>query len=315
MRPRHALTLALLSAAWGASYLLIAYAIEDLPESLVVFGRTALAALALLVVIRVRGGEAWRLLRDARRRPRAALLLGLVAIALPFMLITFGERTVPSGLTAVLIASAPIFIAILAPFLDRSEVMSPAQWGGLVVGLAGVGLLVGVEQIGTPGELLGAAAMIGAAASYAVSGFVLKRQYPGYPPIVTSLFAIAASAVLTLPAAAIQPPDAAPGGLAILAVLVLGLVGTAWAFAAWYRLIGEIGYGRASVVAYTIPPVALVYGWALRDESITPATVGGMLLILVGVFLVARGRRSAAGLGRTRWSRATRRRPARRSPA
>ena len=71
------------------------------------------------------------------------------------MLITFGERTVPSGLSAVLIASAPIFIAILAPFLDRSEIMSPLQWGGLVVGLGGVGLLVGVEQIGTPGEFLG----------------------------------------------------------------------------------------------------------------------------------------------------------------
>lgn len=282
--------LALLSAVWGASYLLIAYAIEEIPESLVVFARTALAALALLVVIRVRGGELRPFLRDARRRPGTALLLGLVAIALPFMLITFGERTVPSGLTAVLIASAPIFIAILAPVLDRTEIVSPLGWGGLIVGLVGVGLLVGVEQIGTPGELLGALAMVGAAASYALSGFILKREYPGYPPVVTSLVAIGASAALTLPAVAVQPPDAVPGGLAVLAVVALGLVGTAWAFVVYYGLIAEIGYSRASVVAYTIPPVALVYGWALRDEAITLATVGGMVLILVGVFMVARGR-------------------------
>ncbi len=282
--------LALLSAVWGASYLLIAYAIEEIPESLVVFARTALAALALLLVIRVRGGELRPFLRDARRRPGTALLLGLVAIALPFMLITFGERTVPSGLTAVLIASAPIFIAILAPVLDRTEIVSPLGWGGLIVGLVGVGLLVGVEQIGTPGELLGALAMVGAAASYALSGFILKREYPGYPPVVTSLVAIGASAALTLPAVAVQPPDAVPGGLAVLAVVALGLVGTAWAFVVYYGLIAEIGYSRASVVAYTIPPVALAYGWALRDEAITLATVGGMVLILVGVFMVARGR-------------------------
>ena len=291
MRPRHAVMLALLSGVWGASYLLIAEAIEEIPESLVVLARTGLAALALLAVILVRGGEAARLLAGARRRPGTAFLLGAFAIALPFMLITFGERTVPSGLSAVLIASAPIFIAILAPFLDRSEIMSPVQWAGLAVGIAGVGLLVGVEQIGSPGELLGALAMIGAAASYAVSGFILKRRYPGVPPIVTTFLAVAASAVLVVPAAAAQPPDDAPGPVAVLAVLALALIGTAWAFVVYFRLIAEIGYGRASVVAYTIPPVALAYGWALRDESISAATIVGTLLILVGVFLVARGRR------------------------
>ena len=131
--------LALLSAVWGASYLLIAEAIEEIPESLVVFLRTGLAALVLLAIVRLQGGETAAFLADARRRPGTAFLLGLFAIALPFMLITFGERTVPSGLTAVLIAAAPIFIAILAPFLDRSEIMSPLQWGGLVIGLAASG--------------------------------------------------------------------------------------------------------------------------------------------------------------------------------
>lgn len=296
MRARHVIMLALLSAIWGASYLLIAYAIEELPESLVVFGRTALAALALLVYVRLRGGRAWALLGDAVRRPRSALVLGLFAIALPFMLITSGERTVPSGLTAVLISSAPIFIALLAPRLDRSEVMSPLQWGGLVLGLAGVALLVGVEQLDGLGELLGALAMIGAAASYALSGFILKREYPGHPPEVTSLLSIGAAAAMTLPAAAVQRPEAAPGALAVLAVVALALVGTAWAFVLYYRLIAEVGYGRASVVAYTIPPVSLLYGWALRDEPVTPATIGGMLLILVGVGLVARGRRAVGAV-------------------
>lgn len=286
--------LALLSAIWGASYLLIKYAIRDLPEPAVVFGRTALATLVILAFIRWQGGEARRLLGDVRHRPGPAFLLGLTAIAAPFLLITYGERAVPSGLTAVLIASAPIFIAMFAPFLDRSEIMNPAQWVGLVVGLAGVGLLVGVEQIATPGEFLGAMAMIAAAASYGVSGFLLKRWYTGYPPVVTGAFSIGTSAIMVLPLAIARPPTEVPGGLAVFSVLVLGIVGTAFAFVAYYRLIGEIGFGRASVVAYTIPPVSLIYGSLLLDERITMATVGGMGLILVGVYLIARGRRRSA---------------------
>jgi drug/metabolite transporter (DMT)-like permease len=292
LTPRHVLILTLLSAVWGASYLLIAEAAEEMPESLVVFGRTALAALALLLVVRARGaGRA--ALAEARRRPGRAVLLGLTAIALPFMLITFGERTVPTGLAAVLIASVPLLIALMAPALDRTEVMAPARWLGLLVGLAGVGLLVGVEQVGSAGELLGAAAMIGAAASYAVSGFVLKRGYPGVPSEVTTLLSVGVAAALTLPAVAVQPPTQVPHAGAVLAVVALAVIGTAWAFVVYFRLIAEVGFGRASLVAYTIPPVAVAYGWGLRDEAITPAMLGGMGLILLGVYLTARRPRTA----------------------
>ncbi len=278
---------------WGASYLLIAEAAEEMPESLVVVGRTALAALTLVLVARARGaGRA--ALAEARRRPGTAVLLGLTAIALPFMLITFGERTVPTGLAAVLIASVPLLIALMAPALDRTEVMAPARWIGLFVGLAGVGLLVGVEQVGSTGEVLGALAMIGAAASYAVSGFVLKRGYPGVPSEVTTLISVGVAAVLTLPAVAIQPPTQVPHAGAVLAVVALAVVGTAWAFVVYFRLIAEVGFGRASLVAYTIPPVAVAYGWALRDEAITPAMLAGMGLILLGVYLTAR--RPRAGI-------------------
>jgi drug/metabolite transporter (DMT)-like permease len=289
VRPRHVLMLVLLSAVWGASYLLIAEAAEGMPESLVVLGRTGLAALTLGILIAVRGGEARAALGVVRRRPGWAVVLGFVAIALPFMLITFGERTVPTGLSATLIAAAPIFIAILAPVLDRSQVMSPAQWTGLLIGLGGVALLVGVEQVGSTGELLGGLAMIGAAASYALSGFVLTRRYPGVPPVVTTFTSVAAAAALTVPVVVVQPPDHVPGLGPVLAVVALAVVGTAWAFVVYFRLIAEIGYGRASVVAYTIPPVALAYGWALRDERITAATVAGGVLILLGVWLTARG--------------------------
>ena len=287
--------LALMSGIWGASYLLIKYALRDLPEPMIVFCRTALATVALLVLIRFQGKETMQALRDVRRRPGAAFALGLTAIGLPFILITYGERTVPSGLTAVLIASAPIFIAIFAPFLDRSEIMSGPQWVGLMVGLAGLGLLVGVEQVHSVGAFFGALAMIGAAASYGVSGFILKRNFAGMPPVVTTVVSTGTSALVVLPLAVAQPPTEVPSGLTIFALIVLGLLGTAYAFIIYYQLISEIGFGRASVVAYTIPPVALIYGAVLLDEKITRATIGGMALILIGVYLIARGRRTRTG--------------------
>lgn len=289
MKPRHILMLAVLSLIWGASYLLIKYAAADLPEAWVVLTRAGLAGLTLWVYMRATQPHLLGQVRDALRRPWLALVFGLCAIGGPFLLITYGERTVPSGLAAVLIASSPIFIAILAPTVDPSERMSGLQWAGLAIGLGGVGLLVGVEQLHTLGALLGALAMIGAAALYAVGGFVLKRGYPGVSPVATSFISITAACVIVVPFAAVHLPAHVPGLRATLSLLALGVVGTAYAFVEYYRLIHDAGYGRASIVAYTIPPVALAYGAILLDERIGPATVGGMALILAGVYLVARG--------------------------
>jgi len=290
--PRHAGMLGFLAALWGASYLLIKYALEDFSPAFVVFGRTLLAACALLLAVRLQGPGARRALRATLRRPGMALLLGALAIALPFLLITFGELEVPSGLTAVLLSPAPLFVALFAPLLDRSELLGRVQALGAIVALAGVALLVGVESVATLGELLGALAVVAAAASYALSSFVVKNQYTGVPPTVTSAVAVGAAALLSAPFAAVSPPHHAPGLRALLAVGGLGLGGTALAFIVFYRLIAELGAGRASLVTYLAPAFALAYGSVLLDETITPATIVGIVLILGGVALAAKPRKS-----------------------
>ena len=123
MSPRQIGLLAALSAVWGGSYLLIKYALEDLEPAVIVWVRLVLAAVVLYAVMRLRGGgaEARAAHAELRARPWRALLLGTVAIALPFNLITFGELEVPSGLTAVLIAPASLFVAAFAPLIDPSE--------------------------------------------------------------------------------------------------------------------------------------------------------------------------------------------------
>jgi len=275
---------------WGASYLLIKYALEDFSPAMVVFVRTALGAAVLYAIIRAQRGEARAELADIRRRPATAVLLGALAITAPFLLISFGEREVPTGLTAVLIASAPLWVAIFAPALDRSETAAGRQALGLVVGIAGVGLLVGVESIDTLGQFLGALAMLGAAGFYALSSFIVKSTYKAVPALTTSFISVGAGCLLVLPVAAATPPDHAPG---LRSILALGAFGTAIAFVIFYALIGELGAGRAALVSYLVPPISLAYGALLLDERIGLAAIGGMVLILAGVTLASRAPRPA----------------------
>src|SRR4051794_11286571 len=289
MAPRNAAQLAALSAIWGGSYLLIKYALEDLDAPVIVWARTAIAALVLLAAL---GPAAARgALADLRRRPGSAALLGFFAIALPFSLITLGEHTVPSGLTAVLIAPASLFVAMFAPFLDPSESIDRRQAVGMVIGLAGVALVVGVESVHSTGQLLGALAMIGAAASYALSGFVVKGRYGRLTSTQTALVSVVTASVMTLPFAIATAPSQLPGLRAGLSVLALGAIGTALAFVIFYRLMLDVGPARASLVSYLAPGVALFYGAVFLDEPITVAAVAGLVLILGGVAIASRRRR------------------------
>ena len=184
----------------------------------------------------------------------------MLAVALPFMLITLGELEVPSGLTAVLISPASLFVALFAPFIDPSERIDRRQAIGMLMGLGGVALVVGVESVQRSGELLGALAMIGAAACYALSSFVVKGRYGHLAAMQTSLVSITVDGVRADAAArardaAVRAARAARGRCA---VLVLGAVGTALAFVIFYKLINEVGAGRASLVSYLAPGVALV---------------------------------------------------------
>jgi drug/metabolite transporter (DMT)-like permease len=288
MTPRQIGLLAALSAIWGGSYLLIKYALEDFSAPVIVSARTALAALVLVIAMR---GATRGALADMRRRPGWAALLGGVAVAVPFTFITLGELEVPSGLTAVLISPAALFVALFAPLIDPSERIDRRQGIGMVIGLAGVGLVVGVESIHSLGQFLGAIAMIGAAVCYALGGFVVKRRYVRLTSMQTSFVSLSVAAVMTLPAAVATVPTEAPGLRAVLALLALGAVGTALAFVIFYKLIAEVGAGRAALVSYLAPGVALFYGGIFLDEAITPAAIAGLVAILAGVALASRPRR------------------------
>ncbi|MEA2390896.1 MAG: hypothetical protein QOK31_1005 [Solirubrobacteraceae bacterium] len=297
MSARQAALLGVLAALWGSSYLLIKIALSGFSPAEIVFGRAAIGAVVLVGACAMQGGRARAALGDLRRRPASALLLGGLFVAVPFLLISYGELHVPSGLTAVLIAPSPIFVALFAPALDRRERLHAQGWAGLVAGLAGVALVVGLETIGTVEQLLGALGILAASACYAGGSYVVRGRYAHVPSLATSAISLVAASLLTVAPALVTAHAHGPSTGAVLALVGLAVANTALAFVIFYRLIAEIGAGRANLVSYLTPPVALAYGATLYDERIGLAAIAGLLLILFGTALAsgARGRRAAPG--------------------
>jgi drug/metabolite transporter (DMT)-like permease len=291
---RQATLLAVLAAVWGSSYLLIKYALDGFSPAEVVCIRTAVAAVVLWAVLRGQGEPAAKTWNDMKARPWLGLLFGAVGIAAPFLLISYGELEVPSGLTAILIAPAPLLVALLAPLIDHDERIQGSQGIGLVVGIVGVALVVGIEFVDSWVELIAAIGIIGAALCYALAGFIVKGKYTGLPAIGTSAISCSVAAILTLPIAVATAKGHHADAGAIAAAICLGIVQTALALAILYHLIGEIGAGRANLVNYLIPGVALAYGAIFLDEEITAAAIAGLALILVGVSLASRKRADPA---------------------
>jgi len=293
MSTRHATLLGALALVWGGSYLLIKYALDGFSAAMIVSLRGLIASGVLFVVLRSQG-LASATLRDVRERPKWALILAITAVAAPFLLITFGEHVVPSGLTAVLISPASLFVALLAPFILPSESIDRRQGAGMLLGLAGVALVVGVESVQSLEEFLGALAMIGAAFFYALSGFVVKGRYGALAAVQTSWISVTIAGLITLPIGIATTPGHTPTAGAVAAVVALGALGTAIAFVIYYELINGIGPARAALVSYLAPGVALFYGAIFLDEAVTVAAVAGLVLILGGVAIASRPKRVPA---------------------
>ncbi len=285
MTRRDWIQFSLLSALWGASYLFIKVALEDVSPAMVVFARTALAALVLLPFALRAGAFA-----GLRGRLWPITVLALVQIAAPFMLISAGEEHLSSSLTGILVATSPIFTFLLAIKLDQDERVHGVGLLGVFLGIAGVVLLLGVDAGGGTAALVGGGMVILASLGYTLGAFYLKRRFTAVQPIGLVAATMLASAVMTLPVAAVTFPSEAPGLQAVGSLAALGLLGTGLSFVLFYTLIARIGPGKASLVAYISPGFAVIYGVVLLDEGFGPASFAGLLLIVGGSWLAAEGR-------------------------
>jgi drug/metabolite transporter (DMT)-like permease len=275
-----------MSLIWGVPYLFIKIALDGgAPFATVAWARVTLAAVVLLAL-----AAHARLLGSLRGRLRWVAAYGVLEIAIPFPLIAFGERRLPSSLAAILIASVPLMIAALSLRFDHGERPSRKQLVGLLIGFAGVVTLVGVDVSQRPGELPGVLAILGAAAGYATGPLILKRHLVSLDPRATMGASLAVAAVVLAPLAALTAPARLPSAGALGSIAVLGLLCTALAFVIFNVLIAEAGPARASVITYINPVVAVALGVALLGEQPGTGTVAGLLLILAGSWLSTDGR-------------------------
>jgi drug/metabolite transporter (DMT)-like permease len=277
---------AALSAIWGVPYLFIKVAVDDGVSPLfVAWSRVTLAAIVLL-------GLAWRAgtLPSLRGRWRWLALYALVEITIPFPMIGFGEQRVSSSLAAIIIAAVPLIVAGLAIRFDQSERASGRRLVGLLIGLSGVVALVGIDVAGNSRELVGAGAVLIAALGYAIGPMVLKLQMGDLDARATMGGSLGLAALILTPALLIGGSGDAPTTEAWLSIAVLGLVCTALAFVLLNRLIVEIGPGRALVITYINPVVAVGLGILVLDERPGPGSIVGLLLILAGSWISTDGR-------------------------
>jgi len=281
MTPRAWLLFALCSAVWGVPYLFIKVAVDaGVPPAFVAWARIALAALLLVPVAVQRGA-----LRGLRGRGGAIAAYAACEIAVPFVLIATGERYISSSLTAILIATMPLFVALLSVRLSPGDRPTGVRLVGLVMGLGGVVALLGVDVGGRPDEVLGAGLVLVATLGYATAPIIVSRRLADLDPLGPVAASLALSTVALLPAAFVSPPHALPTPTALGAIAVLGIICTAVGLIAFFQLIAEAGPSRASVVTYVNPLVAVVAGVVALGERLGAMSLVGLLLILGGSWL------------------------------
>jgi drug/metabolite transporter (DMT)-like permease len=290
MAPRLWLMLLGLGAVWGASYLFNEIALRELEPAALIEGRFlfGIATLAPLIAARP---ERRRALAALRTHARPLAVVALLNAALPFFLIAWGQQFIDSGLTGILLASSPLFTALVALAYDRRQRVGGIRLVGIAIGFGGVVLLLGVQPRAGTDALVGALAVVLAALLYSAAGLYVGRRLEGVPRLVVAAGTTAWAVLLTLPAALLQLPSDAPGWETIGALAALGVGGTGIAYLLYFALIGGAGASRAILVNYLIPTAAVLYGVTLLDEPLEATALVGLVLILAGVALGTTARR------------------------
>jgi drug/metabolite transporter (DMT)-like permease len=280
--------LAIVAAIWGASYLFIKVAVDEVEPTAMMFFRLVLASAVLLPVLFWRVGT-----REAAAELRStgwnAFGIGFLNAAFPFVLIAWGEKYVDSGVAAIANATVPIFVVLLAFKFNPSERVGGLKLGGILVGLVGVGVLAGLHPEGGWYAVAGTLAIVVASLSYAAANHFVQHNFSQTVPLVIATVSCCTGGLILLPFAVVQWPEKMPSWEAIASIATLGIVCTGIAFVFFHTLVASEGPATASLVGYVAPGFSVTYGVLLLDESFTVVTAIGLVLILGGSWLAAGG--------------------------
>ena len=284
MNGRDWLILGILAVIWGGAFFFIGVAVRHVPPLTYVWLRLTIAAGAMWLFLPFKGEK----LGLPREVWRSILLLALLNNALPFTLFGWGQTHIASGLASILNATTPIWGVVVAHFLTDDERMTPRKIAGVLLGFGGVATMIGpalLENIGT--DALAQLACVAAALSYALAAVWARRfRRMGVSPLSVTTGQLTAGAVMMLPLALLvdQPwTRALPPLSAWGAIVALALLCTAFGYVLYFRLIETSGATNALLVTLLVPPVAIVLGALLLNETLAVHDFLGLGLIALGL--------------------------------
>jgi drug/metabolite transporter (DMT)-like permease len=273
---------------WGSSYVWIKVGVETLPPFTLIAGRLLFGGAFLALVV----AAAREPLPRAPRMYGHLLVMSVVNIVLPFTLITVGEQSIDSALAAILNATVPLTVIVLAPMFLPDERITAAKVAGLAVGFAGVIVLVAPDLVNLgDSDLTGELMMLGSSVCYGIGNVYSKRNVHGLRPMIPALFQVTFAAVITVSlAVALEQPFTAvhPAPEAIVAVIWLGLLGSGVAYLLYFTVLQRWGATRTSMVSYLLPVVGIALG-TLLGEPVTAERIAGTVLIIAGIAMVNSG--------------------------
>jgi drug/metabolite transporter (DMT)-like permease len=286
-RPMTALEWALLcalAAVWGGAFFFNAVAVKELPVLTVVVARVSLAAVTLLVVLKVLGVR----MPNSQTVWIAFFGMGLLNNAIPFSLIVWGQQHIASGVAAILNASTPLFTVVLAHLMTPDEKMTGGGLFGVLAGMFGVAVMIGGDAVNAIGSnVMVQLACVAAAMAYACAGIFGRRFHAmGAAPIVTATGQLVAASILLIPVMLVldRPWSMSLPGLQTIAALIgIATLSTAFAYALYFRLLATAGATNLLLVTFLIPVGAILLGTLFLGELLQPRHMVGMAMIGLGL--------------------------------
>ncbi len=273
-----------LASLWGSSYLLIKLALESLPAITLIAARVVLACLFLLLVMR------WQQLRlptDAHTW-RQLFIQSLLNATGAWLLLTWGQQYIDSGLAGVLNSTSPLFVVLITVLISRHEIVTPSKIVGVFLGFFGVVFIIGPDALNELGrQVFAQLAAVGGAILYALAA-INGKTFNRLAPVVTATGTLLCAAVVLVPASLVidRPWLLTPTASSVAAVAGLALFSTAAAFLLYFRLLKTLGSLRVASQAYLRAAISVLLGVAVLGEQLTVTLLIGICCALGGVALI-----------------------------
>ena len=273
--------LLLLATLWGASFTFIKVGVETIPPVTLIAARTAIAAMLLLAVLRLRGVA----MPSDVSLWRRFLYQACLSTVVPFTLIAWAEQTVDAGLATILNSTSPIFTFVLTAFIAGRQSATWQKLFGVASGMIGICLIVGVDALaGIRQQLLAELALVTAAVCYAGAA-IFGRGFGRIDPMLPAAGSLVCGAVVLVPLSLLldQPWNLAPSGRSVLALICLAVFSTALALTIYFRLLRTLGPVGTTAQAYLRVPIGVALGVAFLGETLAPTGWAGLIFVIAGI--------------------------------